>query len=162
MSLCETLPTKTRPTFSHLPGAARGRKRRRCGGALACWSFERGSGSRVVNLRVTGSAGPRIDAQHDRALTAFYSRRMISEVPVLRTQGAGDEPLHLSDFGQGERVFDIDPEVTDGAFDLCLSEEDLHVAQIAGCLVDDGSKGHVCFWAASRQSGRLRSASSTA
>jgi hypothetical protein len=42
--------------------------------------------------------------------------------------------LDLSAFGQGERVFDIDPEVTDGAFDLCVSEEDLHSAQIAVAL----------------------------
>ena len=62
-----------------LPEAARGRSAG-CGGALACWSFKRGSGSRVVNLRVTGSAGPRIDAQRDRALTAFYSRQSLGGI----------------------------------------------------------------------------------
>jgi hypothetical protein len=48
---------------------------------------------------------------------------------------ANGEP---STHGQRERVFDINPEITDGAFDLCVPKEDLNSAQIARCLVDDG------------------------
>jgi hypothetical protein len=48
---------------------------------------------------------------------------------------AGGAPLHLGAFGQGERIFNIDPEVTNGAFDLCMSEEDLYSTQIACRLV---------------------------
>jgi hypothetical protein len=65
---------------------------------------------------------------------------MISEgasSEAVNPRGAGGEPLHLSALGQGECVFDIDPEVTDGAFDLCMPEEDLYCAQIARRLVDD-------------------------
>jgi hypothetical protein len=83
-------------------------------------------------------------------MTVMGAKRTLNEGPLGSTDSAGrqlrggkgkragDEPLHLSAFGQRERVFDINPEITDGAFDLCVPKEDLNSAQIARCLVDDG------------------------
>ena len=50
-------------------------------------------------------------------------------------------PLHLGAFGKGKRVLDVDAKITNGALDLCMAEQDLHGAQIAGLLIYDGRLG---------------------
>jgi hypothetical protein len=87
---------------------------------------------------MSASGGPRCpplrpEWAQSRHSTKVRYGRMISEggSPEAVKPGAGCEPLDLSAFGQGERVFDIDPEVTDRAFDLGMSEQDLYGAQIA-------------------------------
>src|SRR5215211_7241562 len=53
------------------------------------------------------------------------------------------EPDEL-DFGplcQRESIFHLHAKVADGGLDLGVSKQDLHRAQIACCLVDDGSLG---------------------
>jgi hypothetical protein len=47
--------------------------------------------------------------------------------------------------GEGERIVDVDPEIANRALDLGMTEMDLHRAQVAGLLLDDGrtdSKKH--------------------
>jgi hypothetical protein len=41
-------------------------------------------------------------------------------------------------FRYGKGIIDLDAEVPDGAFDLGVSEQELHGAQIAGTPVDQG------------------------
>lgn len=49
--------------------------------------------------------------------------------------------LHLSALGESERILDVDAEISHGAFDLGMSEQDLHSAQVSGLLVDDRRLG---------------------
>jgi len=41
-------------------------------------------------------------------------------------------------FRYGKGIIDLDAKVPDGAFDLCMTEQELHGAQIAGTPVDQG------------------------
>ena len=49
--------------------------------------------------------------------------------------------LHLRAFGKCERILDVDAQVTNGALDLRVAEQDLHGAQVARPLVDDRRLG---------------------
>jgi hypothetical protein len=44
-------------------------------------------------------------------------------------------------FRNGEGVIDLDTEVPDSAFDLGVTEQELHGPQIAGTPVDQGCRG---------------------
>ena len=50
-------------------------------------------------------------------------------------------PLHLRPLRECERVLDVNAQVPDGALDLRMAEQDLHGAQVARLLVDNGSLG---------------------
>jgi hypothetical protein len=41
----------------------------------------------------------------------------------------------------GQGVLDIDAEIAHGAFDLCVTQQNLHRAEVARLLVDDGRLG---------------------
>ena len=41
-------------------------------------------------------------------------------------------------FSERERIFDVDPQVPNGALDFRVAEQDLHGAQVARLLIDDG------------------------
>jgi hypothetical protein len=43
-------------------------------------------------------------------------------------------------FRYGKGIIDLDAKVPDGAFDLCVPEQELHGAQIAGTPVDQGRR----------------------
>jgi hypothetical protein len=51
----------------------------------------------------------------------------------------GNSDVNLFRYGKG--IIDLDAKVPDGAFDLCVPEEKLHGAQIAGTPVDQGCLG---------------------
>src|SRR3954453_16236797 len=53
-----------------------------------------------------------------------------------------DRPAsNLCVLGEGERVFDVHPEVAHGALDLCMTQEQLHRSQVARSFVDDRCLG---------------------
>ena len=56
---------------------------------------------------------------------------------VCSAQGSSDFNL----FRNGEGIIDLDTEVPDSAFDLGVTEQELHGAQIAGTSVDQGCLG---------------------
>jgi hypothetical protein len=41
-------------------------------------------------------------------------------------------------FRYGKGIINLDAEVPDGAFDLCMSKQELHGSQITGTPVDQG------------------------
>ncbi len=49
--------------------------------------------------------------------------------------------LHLSALGESERILDVDAKISNGAFDLGMSEQNLHSAQVSNLLVDDRRLG---------------------
>src|ERR1700722_362869 len=49
--------------------------------------------------------------------------------------------LHLCAFGERERILYIDAQIANGALDFRVAEQDLHRAQVASLLVDDGRLG---------------------
>jgi hypothetical protein len=49
--------------------------------------------------------------------------------------------LHLSALGEGERILYVDAQIANGALDLGVAEQDLHSAQVARLLIDDGRLG---------------------
>jgi hypothetical protein len=44
-------------------------------------------------------------------------------------------------FRYGQSIVDLDAKVPNGAFDLCMSKQELHGAQITGAPVDQGGLG---------------------
>ena len=46
--------------------------------------------------------------------------------------------LHLRSFREGECILYVDAKIADRALDLRVAEQDLHSAEIACSLVDDG------------------------
>ena len=53
--------------------------------------------------------------------------------------------LYLRALGEGERILYVDTQISDSAFDLCVTEQYLHGAQVACLLVNDR-----CFGSAER------------
>jgi hypothetical protein len=51
----------------------------------------------------------------------------------------GNSDINLFCYGQG--VIDLDAEVSDGAFDLGMAEQELHGPQVASAPVDQGRFG---------------------
>jgi hypothetical protein len=49
--------------------------------------------------------------------------------------------LHVRALGEGERVLYVDAQVSYGALDLRVAEQDLHSAQVPGLLIGDGRLG---------------------
>ena len=49
--------------------------------------------------------------------------------------------LHLCAFSERERILDVDAQVSNGALDFRVAEQDLHGAQVARLLVDDRGFG---------------------
>jgi hypothetical protein len=49
--------------------------------------------------------------------------------------------LHLRALSEGQRVFYVDAEIANGAFDFRMAEQDLYSAQVAGLFIDDGRLG---------------------
>jgi hypothetical protein len=47
--------------------------------------------------------------------------------------------LHLCARSQNERIFDINAEIANGAFNLRMTEKDLDSAQVASLIIDNGS-----------------------
>jgi hypothetical protein len=53
--------------------------------------------------------------------------------------GTQSQPTHyVGALGESERVFDIDAEIADCAFDLSVTQQDLNCPEVAGNLVNDG------------------------
>ena len=50
-------------------------------------------------------------------------------------------PLQVCAFGKRECIFDINPEIPNGAFDLRVTKQNLHCAQVARLFVDDRGFG---------------------
>jgi hypothetical protein len=71
----------------------------------------------------------------------------VSDPGAIRRNGTGgaclvcpgNSDINLFRYGQG--IIDLDAKVPDGAFDLCVPEQELHGAQIAGTPVDQGRLG---------------------
>ena len=51
----------------------------------------------------------------------------------------GNSDINLFRYGEG--IIDLDAKVPDGAFDLCVPEQQLNGAQIAGTPIDQGRLG---------------------
>jgi hypothetical protein len=49
--------------------------------------------------------------------------------------------LHLRALSKDERILDVNAQIANGALDLRVAKQDLHGAQIACLLVDDGGLG---------------------
>lgn len=49
--------------------------------------------------------------------------------------------LHLRALSEGERVLDVHAQIANGALDLRVAEQDLHSAQVARLLIDNGRLG---------------------
>ncbi len=49
------------------------------------------------------------------------------------------EDLDLGAFSKGKRIFDVDAQISDCAFDFGVTKQDLHPAQITCLLVNDRS-----------------------
>jgi hypothetical protein len=54
--------------------------------------------------------------------------------PSAATPRNIDLALYLCPFGQGQRVLDVDAQITNGALDLGVAEKDLNGAKIARSL----------------------------
>ena len=75
---------------------------------------------------------------------------LVGEWPLLARRGPngsgrarllcpGSSDVNL--FRNGEGIIDLDTEVPDSAFDLGVTEQELHGSQIAGTSVDQGGLG---------------------
>ena len=49
--------------------------------------------------------------------------------------------LHLGALGESERILYIDAQISNGAFNLSVTQQNLHGAQVASLLVNDGRFG---------------------
>jgi hypothetical protein len=49
--------------------------------------------------------------------------------------------LHLRALSEGQRVFYVDAEIANGAFDFRMAEQDLYSALVSGLFLDDGRLG---------------------
>ena len=49
--------------------------------------------------------------------------------------------LRLRGLSKGERILYVDAEIANGALDLRVAEQNLHSAQVACLLIDDGRLG---------------------
>jgi hypothetical protein len=77
------------------------------------------------------------------ALTARLMSPLGTKLPKLVGQSMsalpGNSDIDLFRYGQG--VIDLDAEVSDGAFDLGVTEQELHRPQVTSAPVDQGRFG---------------------
>ena len=87
---------------------------------------------------------PRGSSFSGNADVAFRSHaRLGTKLPKLVGQSTsalpGNSDINLFCYGQG--VINLDAEVSDGAFDLGMAEQELHGPQVASAPVDQGRFG---------------------